>query len=62
MNLPKSCPMRAIETTGILDTQGHLHLDTLQPQAKPSRVRIILLLPEPDERYDLSAMADDPDI
>jgi hypothetical protein len=54
--------MRAIETTGTLDIQGHLHLDTPQPQAKPSRVRIILLLSEPDPQYDLSAMASDPDI
>jgi hypothetical protein len=41
--------MRAIETIGTLDTQGHIQLDTPQPQAKPSRVRIIMLLEEDDD-------------
>ena len=53
--------MRAIETTGILDRQGHLHLDRPQPPGQPSRVRIILLLPDIED-YDLSEMANDPDI
>ncbi len=53
--------MRAIETTGILDRQGNLHLDRPQPIDQPSRVRIILLLPDTHE-YDLSGMANDPDI
>jgi hypothetical protein len=41
--------MRAIETTGTLDAQGQLQLDTPQPQAKPSRVRIIMLIAEDDD-------------
>lgn len=45
--------MRAIETTGTLNTQGQLQLDHPQPQAKPSRVRIILLL---DEDNDLTSV------
>ena len=53
--------MRAIETTGILDRQGNLHLDRPQPPGQPSRVRIILLLPDIED-YDLSEMANDPDI
>jgi hypothetical protein len=41
--------MRAIETIGTLDAQGHIQLDTPQPQAKPSRVRIIMLLDDDDD-------------
>jgi hypothetical protein len=41
--------MRAIETIGTLDAQGHIQLDTPQPQAEPSRVRIIMLLDDEDE-------------
>jgi hypothetical protein len=41
--------MRAIETSGTLDAQGHIQLDTPQPQAKPSRVRIIMLLDDDDD-------------
>jgi hypothetical protein len=41
--------MRAIETIGTLDTQGHIKLDSPQPQAKTSRVRIIMLLEEDDD-------------
>ena len=40
--------MRAIETTGILTTQGQIQLDHPLPQDKPSRVRLILLIPEED--------------
>jgi hypothetical protein len=36
--------MRTIEATGTLDTQGHIQLDHPEPQAQPSRVRIIMLL------------------
>jgi hypothetical protein len=40
--------MRAIEATGLIDQQGQLHLD--QPlSVNPSRVRVILLLPDADE-------------
>lgn len=41
--------MQAIEATGTLDAQGQLQLDNPLPQAKPSRVRIIVLLPEEDD-------------
>jgi hypothetical protein len=41
--------MRAIETTGILTTQGQIHLDCPLPQDKPRRVRVILLMPEEDD-------------
>ena len=38
--------MRAIETTGILNTQGQIQLDRPLPQDKSSRVRVILLMLE----------------
>jgi hypothetical protein len=41
--------MRAIEATGILNTQGQLQLDIPRPQAKPSRVRIIMLISDDDD-------------
>jgi hypothetical protein len=41
--------MRAIETSGTLDAQGHIQLDSPQPQAKPSRVRIIMLLDDEED-------------
>ena len=41
--------MRAIEATGILNTQGQLQLDMPRPQAKPSRVRIIMLISDDDD-------------
>jgi hypothetical protein len=41
--------MRAIETTGILNTQGQIQLDRPLPQDKASRVRVILLMPEEDD-------------
>ena len=41
--------MRAIETTGILNTQGQIQLDSPLPQDKASRVRVILLMPEETE-------------
>ena len=41
--------MRAIETTGILDSQGQIHLDHPLPQEKSSRVRVIVLMPEEDD-------------
>ena len=40
--------MRAIETTGTLNTQGQLQLDRPFPQDTPNRVRVILLMPEDD--------------
>jgi hypothetical protein len=41
--------MRAIETIGTVDAEGHIQLDTPQPWAKPSRVRIIMLLEDDDD-------------
>ena len=41
--------MRAIETTGILNTQGQIQLDHPLPQDKVSRVRVILLMPEEED-------------
>ncbi|MEG3437423.1 hypothetical protein V0288_09860 [Pannus brasiliensis CCIBt3594] len=41
--------MRAIETTGILNTEGQIQLDRPLPRDKASRVRVILLMPEEDE-------------
>jgi hypothetical protein len=38
--------MRAIETTGILNTQGQIQLDHPIPQDKARFVRVILLMPE----------------
>jgi hypothetical protein len=55
--------MRAIETTGILTTQGQIQLDHLLPQDKPSRVRVILLMSEedePNEQIWLSAVSGNP--
>jgi len=41
--------MNAIEATGIVDEQHRLHLDEPLPIAGPSRVRVIILVPEPEE-------------
>jgi hypothetical protein len=41
--------MRAIETIGTVDAQGHIQLDTPQLQVASSRVRVIILLDEPIE-------------
>ena len=38
--------MKAIEMTGTVDEQGHLHLDEPLTVPASSRVRIILLFPE----------------
>ncbi len=41
-----SVPVRAIETTGVIDKENRLRLDEPLPIVKPSRVRIIVLFPE----------------
>jgi hypothetical protein len=41
--------MRAIEATGILNTQGQIQLDRPLPQGKSSRVRVILLMSEEED-------------
>ncbi len=38
--------MNAIETTGIVDAQRQLRLDEPLPIAGPSRVRVIILVPD----------------
>lgn len=38
--------LRAVEVTGTIDEKSHLHLDEPLPIAGPSRVRVIILLPE----------------
>ena len=52
--------MRAIEVTGTIDERRRLHLDEPLPIVGPSRVRVLLLLPEEadiDEREWLRAAA-----
>jgi hypothetical protein len=41
--------MRLIECAGTISAQGELQLDQPLPQNQPSRVRIIVLLPESDD-------------
>ena len=37
--------MTAIEVTGTVDEQRHLHLDTELPISGPTRVRVLILYP-----------------
>jgi len=46
-------PVRAIETTGMIDEKSQLQLDTPLPVVGPSRVRIIVLIPE-EEHEEIS--------
>ena len=41
--------MTAIETTGVVDEQQQLRLDGPLPITGPSRVRVLILVPEPGE-------------
>jgi hypothetical protein len=41
--------MNAIEATGIVDADGQLRLDELLPVTGPSRVRVIILVPDASE-------------
>jgi hypothetical protein len=41
--------MNAIETTGIVDANRQLRLDEPLPFAGPSRVRVIILLPDTND-------------
>jgi hypothetical protein len=54
--------MRAIETTGILNTQGQIQLDHPIPQEKARFVRVILLIPEDElnAKTWLDAVANNP--
>jgi hypothetical protein len=40
-----STPVRAIETTGVIDEKSQLRLDAPLPVVGPSRVRVIVLIP-----------------
>ena len=44
-----SVPVRAIETTGVIDEENRLRLDKPLPIVKQSRVRVIVLFPEEHE-------------
>ena len=44
--------MNAIETTGFVDAEHQLKLDEPLPIAGPSRVRVIILVPEAEEIED----------
>jgi hypothetical protein len=50
-----SVPVRAIETTGVIDEASHLQLDTPLPVVGPSRVRVIVLFSE-EEREDIDEL------
>lgn len=55
--------LRAIEVTGTIDAHKRLHLDEPLPVAGPSRVRVIILIPEHaafDEEEWLRAAAANP--
>ena len=54
--------MRAIETTGILNTQGQIQLNQPIPQDKARFVRVILLMPEDElnEQTWLSTVSSNP--
>ncbi len=55
--------VKAIETTGTIDAQHRLLLDELLPVAGPTKVRVIILLPEEadiDEKEWLYAAANNP--
>lgn len=55
--------LRAFEATGTIDDQKQLHLDTPLPINGPSRVRVIILMPEEtdiDEREWLKWLASNP--
>jgi hypothetical protein len=45
--------MKAFETTGIIDEQHRLCLDSALPIAGPSRVRVIILINEEDDISEL---------
>lgn len=42
-------PVRAIETTGVIDDERHLQLDTPLPATSSGRVRVIVLFEEDSE-------------
>jgi len=47
-----STPVRAIETTGVIDEKSQLRLDTPLPVVGPSQVRVIVLIPGPEEEHE----------
>ena len=44
--------MNAVETTGTVDEQSQLHLDTPLPIQGPANVRVIVLYPAGPEEWD----------
>jgi hypothetical protein len=56
-------PLKAIEVGGTIDEQRRVQLDELLPIVGPSRVRVIILLPDEtdiDEKAWLQAVASNP--
>jgi hypothetical protein len=41
--------LKAIEIQGAIDEQHRLHLDAHLPDAAPGPVRVLVLMPEPDD-------------
>ncbi len=55
--------LKALEVAGTIDEHRHLHLDTPLPVAGPTRVRVIILIPDQtdiNEREWLRAAATNP--
>ncbi|MGH2459157.1 MAG: hypothetical protein ACRDIY_09850 [Chloroflexota bacterium] len=46
--------LKAVEMTGTIDEHKQLHLDAPLPFAGPSRVRVIILIPEQDDIDDVA--------
>jgi hypothetical protein len=49
--------MKAIEVAGTIDNKRELHLDTPLPVEGPSRVRVIILIPEEDSEQEWLRLA-----
>jgi len=49
--------MKAIEVAGTIDSKRELHLDTPLPVDGPSRVRVIILIPEEDSEQEWRQLA-----
>ena len=59
----KEAALKALEIAGTIDEQRQLHLDTPLPIAGPTRVRVIILIPDQsdiDEHEWLQAAANNP--
>ncbi len=49
--------MKAIEVAGTIDSERQLHLDRPLPIEGPSRVRVIILIPEEDNEQEWLGLA-----